>query len=109
MRNKMNKVPSIQEANGFTALNCEDGYRKDNRLWFGECSECGERITNSALDGVWKHTTYSLKGYFSKETFERNGMPNHTSSKDVDFCPKVAGVKFDCVVYYYENDEKVYA
>jgi hypothetical protein len=32
--------------NGFTALNPADGYRKDNRLWFGNCSVCGERVTN---------------------------------------------------------------
>ena len=72
MRNKMNVVEKVQQANGFVALNCEDGYRKDNRLWFGECSECGERITNSFLDGVWKHTQKLEDGW----------------SRQIDFCPK---------------------
>lgn len=72
----MNLVEKVQEANGFTALNCEDGFRKDNRLWFGECSVCGERITNSHLDGIWKHTIILEKGH------------NYTKSRDVDYCPK---------------------
>ena len=72
----MNKVEKVQEANGFTALNCEDGFRKDNRLWFGECSECGERITNSALKGVWEHTLILEQGH------------NYTKSKNIDYCPK---------------------
>ena len=72
----MNKVEKTQIANGFTALNCEDGFKKDNRLWFGECSECGERITNSHLRGIWVHTII----------LEKNGLS--TKSKDVDYCPK---------------------
>ena len=58
--------------NGFKVLNPADGYRQDNRLWFGECSVCGERITNSALDGVWKHTQQLENGW----------------SKQIDYCPK---------------------
>lgn len=72
----MNKVEKIQEANGFTAINCEDGFKKDNRLWFGECSVCGERITNSALKGIWEHTVI----------LEQDGLS--TKSKTVDYCPK---------------------
>lgn len=96
-------------ANGFTVLNAEDGFRKDNRLWFGECSECGERITNSALDGVWKHTIYKVKGYFTKEAFEQGMFYNHAQSYQVDYCPKVEGVVVECETYYLENGEKVYA
>lgn len=62
-------------ANGFVVLNPRDGYRKDNRLWFGECSECGESVTNSALKGIWVHTII----------LERDGLS--TKSKDVDYCP----------------------
>ena len=110
MRNKMNKVEKVQEANGFTALNCEDGYRKDNRLWFGECSECGERITNSALKGVWVHTVYSERGWFSnQEWFEMRIMPNYSSSKDVDYCPKSTGQYVAPIDWIQIDGEKVYA
>lgn len=68
-------VEKTQEANGFTALNCEDGFRKDNRLWFGECSVCGERITNSALKGIWEHTLILEQGH------------NYTKSRNIDYCP----------------------
>ena len=63
--------------NGFTVLNPEDGYRKDNRLWFGMCSECGEIVTNSSLKGVWEHTIYLVD------------EPNHKVSKSVDYCPGI--------------------
>jgi hypothetical protein len=109
MRNKMSKVEKIQEANGFTAINCEDGYRKDNSLWFGECSECGERITNSKFDGFWTHTQYFEKGFYSKEEFDRDGISNFTSSKSIDYCPKVAGVEFDTIRWYKVDGVKVYA
>lgn len=66
-------------ANGFTALNAHDGYRKDNRLWFGECSVCGERITNSALTGIWEHQLI----------LEQNGLS--TRSRQIDYCPSLQG------------------
>jgi hypothetical protein len=74
-------VEKVQEANGFTAINCEDGYRKDNRLWFGECSVCGERITNSARDGIWKHEIVLDVKY------HESGTVAYKSSKQVDYCP----------------------
>lgn len=67
----------------FTVLNPEDGYRKDNRLWFGECSECGERVTNSSLNGVWKHTIILETKYHASGTIA------YQSSKQVDYCPSV--------------------
>ena len=69
---------SIREngiGSNFTVLNPEDGIRKDNRLWFGTCSECGDSVTNSSLNGVWEHTVYSVN------------TPNHKVSKSVDYCP----------------------
>lgn len=60
----------------FKVLNPEDGYRKDNRLWFGECAECGDSVTNSSLKGVWEHTVYLVN------------EPNHKVSKSIDYCPK---------------------
>lgn len=106
----MNVVEKVQVANGFTALNCEDGFRKDNRLWFGECSECGERITNSALDGVWKHTVYLERGWYSnKEWFEMRIMPNYSKSYQTDYCPKVEGKEVVSEDYLMVDGEKVYA
>lgn len=105
----MNLVEKVQEANGFTALNCEDGFRKDNRLWFGECSECGERIHNSHLDGVWKHTIYLEKGFYSKENFDKGFPYNFASSRDVDYCPKVVGEENQTITWYQVDGEKVYA
>jgi hypothetical protein len=65
--------------NGFTALNPADGYRKDNRLWFGNCSVCGDRVTNSNLSGVWEHTLILEQG------------KNYTKSRQIDYCPEVGG------------------
>jgi hypothetical protein len=111
MRNKMNKVEKIQVANGFTAINCEDGFRKDNRLWFGECSVCGERITNSALDGIWTHTKYSEIGHYTKEYFDKglDGLANFTSSKSIDYCPKVVGETNETIRWYKVDGEKFFA
>ena len=75
-------VPSVQEANGFTVIECEDGIRKDNRLWFGTCSTCGERVTNSALNGIWKHEIVLSVEYYA------SGVISRKSSKQVDYCPK---------------------
>jgi hypothetical protein len=62
----------------FKVINPADGFRKDNRLWFGTCSECGESVTNSAISGRgWEHTIYLVK------------EANHSVSKNVTYCPKV--------------------
>ncbi len=62
--------------NGFSVINPHDGFRKDNRLWFGNCSECGELVTNSSLTGKgWEHTVYTVK------------TANHSSSYQVGYCP----------------------
>ena len=45
--------------NGFTVINPEDGFRKDNTVWFGECSKCGERVVSSLMSAKnvgWTHT-----------------------------------------------------
>ena len=110
MRNKMNKEQDFQvNANGFVVLNPEDGYRKDNSLWFGECSECGERVTNSKFDGFWTHTKYAEKGYYSKEQFDKDGMYNFASSKSIDYCPKVVGEKIETIRWYQIDGVKFYA
>ena len=71
------QIRTMGVAENFNVLNPEDGYRKDNRLWFGECSECGERVTSSFVDGViWKHKAI-LPSKFGGET-----------SKSIDYCPE---------------------
>ena len=45
--------------NGFTVINPKDGYRKDNLVWFGECSKCGESVSSSLVSAKyngWTHT-----------------------------------------------------
>ena len=69
--------------NGFTVLNPEDGSRKDNRLWFGMCSECGEIVTNSNLNGIWKHEIVL------EEKRYPSGVIAYRSSKQVDYCPGI--------------------
>ena len=40
----------------FTVINPQDGFRKDNTIWNGTCSECGERVYNSIMTQFeWKH------------------------------------------------------
>lgn len=70
--------------NGFTVLNPADGFRQDNRLWFGKCSNCNETVTNSSLDGKgWMHSIHSVKIVPSP-----NGDFELNSYKDSEFCPK---------------------
>ena len=77
MRNEMNKEQDFQiNANGFVVLDARDGYRQDNRLWFGKCSECGDDVTNSALDGIWQHRLILAQSGLS------------TTSRQIDYCPK---------------------
>ena len=43
--------------NGFSVINPQDGYRKDNTIWNGTCSECGERVHNSVMTKyAWTHS-----------------------------------------------------
>lgn len=94
-------------ANGFTVLNAHDGFRKDNTLWFGECSECGERVINSHLDGVWKHTVYLERGWYSMAEYERGAPYNSARSRDVDYCPTSTGKVEECVDYISANGVRV--
>jgi hypothetical protein len=57
--------------NGFTVLNPADGFRKDNTLWFGNCANCGERVTQSRFHKYWAHTI----------------SVGQNASREVDYCP----------------------
>lgn len=90
----------------FTVIEPVDGFRKDNRLWFGTCSVCGERVTNSALVGYWEHSINLVQGSFSKDNFDK-GIYNHGSSRNVNYCPTAKGETHPCEYYYMENGVKV--
>jgi hypothetical protein len=91
----------------FMVLNPADGFRKDDTLWFGECAECGARVTHSYHNKAWTHTLYEYQEWFSKEAFDK-GMPaNHSKSRDVGYCPKVAGEVSDTVRFYRDGDTTV--
>ena len=93
-------VRELGIGNGFKVLDPHDGFRKDNRLWFGNCEVCGESVTNSSFDdGVWQHTVYSRKVFYVKDGVA-NPHPNQSTSQHVDFCPKVAGVEFETIIEY---------
>jgi hypothetical protein len=77
LRALVNESRSTLKGNGFSVLNAADGFRKDNSLWFGTCSECGESVTNSSLNGVWKHTLVL------------EVRANGSTSRQIDYCPKV--------------------
>lgn len=70
---------------GFTALNTADGFRQDGALWFGECSVCGERVTNSHRDGVWTHTKTVVVSRHA------DGSPLQQNSTEFSYCPTERG------------------
>ncbi len=82
-KENFNQIREEGIGNGFSVINPHDGFRKDNRLWFGNCSECGELVTNSALTGKgWEHNL------ILEQTFHSDGKtPLMTRSVNVDYCP----------------------
>jgi hypothetical protein len=80
--------------NGFTVLNPADGFRQDNWLWFGNCSACGERVSNSLRDGVWTHTQYTHK------TIGESGLVMSSTSYPVDYCPTASGKVVEVEITY---------
>jgi hypothetical protein len=65
----------------FKVANQADGYRKDNRLWFGTCTSCGERVTNSSLNGVWMHEDVL------EITHHEDGQVASRKTRQLDYCP----------------------
>ena len=102
----MTTIQEIREqgiGSNFSVLNPADGFRQDNTLWFGTCSECGERVSQSLHHDYWSHTIYTEKGYFSKDSWERGVYHNYATSKSSDYCPTAKGEVVPCVVWYYEG------
>jgi hypothetical protein len=83
----MNKELTIQEireqgiGSNFKVANQADGFRKDNTVWFGTCTSCGERISNSFHSGKWMHEeVLDIK-------YHTNGQILSKSSRQLDYCP----------------------
>jgi hypothetical protein len=103
----MADIQEIREqgiGSNFSVLNPEDGFRKDNTLWFGNCSECGEKVTQSLHYDYWTHTLFLEKGYSSKEALEQGLYHSQATSKTLDYCPTAKGEPDTCVVWYYDED-----
>lgn len=89
------EVQQVREnglGNGFIVTEPADGFRQDGTVWFGTCETCGETVTNSWRDGVWKHTVYSSKTYYS------TGLIAQSASKQTDYCPVERGEIVECEV-----------
>lgn len=59
----------------FEVINPEDGRRKDNRVWFGTCSVCQDRVSNSITRNVWEHTVTTQ-------------VDGRDKLKWIDYCPE---------------------
>jgi hypothetical protein len=64
----------------FSVVNPKDGYRKDNRLWFGECATCGESVSSSSMSAKFNGWTHEIV----------LGTIGSTGKiiRSVDYCPK---------------------
>lgn len=82
---------------GFQVMEPHDGFRQNNQLWFGKCSECGETVTNSTLNGIWEHTVYTRKEFWSREKYEK-GIWNSSTSHQVPYCPTAEGRHAECEI-----------
>ncbi len=65
----------------FKVANQADGYRKDNTLWFGTCTSCGERVTNSIRDGKWMHEE------IIEAEYHPDGQLFTKKTRQLDYCP----------------------
>jgi hypothetical protein len=66
----------------FNVLNPEDGYRKDNALWFGKCDTCGEHVSNSLHNKFWAHSpVLEVKYHADGSTI----LSRKTTQ--IDYCP----------------------
>ncbi len=82
------QIQEIREnglGNGFTVLDPKDGFRQDNRVWFGRCSVCGEQVSNGLDDGKWNHSITKTITYHS------SGAVCQTDTRYVDYCPTERG------------------
>ena len=66
----------------FNVMSPEDGYRKDNALWFGKCDTCGEHVSNSLHKKFWAHTAVLEVKYHAdgKSILSQKSI-------QIDYCP----------------------
>lgn len=69
----------------FTVINPHDGYRKDNRLWFGECATCGESVSSSSMSAKNVGWTHEIR---TNVKYHASGNVLSYSSRAIDYCPK---------------------
>jgi hypothetical protein len=79
---------------GFRVINQADGFRGGNRLWFGNCETCGERVTNSIITGLWQHTITEYEEYWVLSGV-KSWTPNTSRSRQVDYCPTSRGEVYE--------------
>lgn len=78
---ELQRIRENGEGDGFKVLDPRDGFRQDGSLWFGTCSACHERVTNSQRDGMWEHSTTVTESYHT------DGSPLSQSTQFFDYCP----------------------
>lgn len=78
---ELQRIRENGEGNGFKVLDPEDGFRRDGSVWFGTCTECGEGVSNSWRDGVWKHRVVT------DQTYHKDGSILSSNIRFVDYCP----------------------
>jgi hypothetical protein len=80
-------MPTLEEVRkeglglNFRVLNPEDGFRKDNSLWFGKCDTCGEHVSNSLHSKIWMHNADLEVKY------HKSGQILSRKSVQIDYCP----------------------
>lgn len=65
----------------FDVMSPQDGFRKDNSLWFGKCTVCMETVSNSLHSKLWEHNVDL------EITYHANGDILSRKSKKIDYCP----------------------
>jgi hypothetical protein len=76
-KDSVDEIRRSGRGSNFTVKDPDDGYRKNNQLWFGTCDKCGESVTSSQLDkGKWMH----------RLVVEKHPMGDTT--RQIDYCPK---------------------
>jgi hypothetical protein len=67
----------------FSVVSPEDGFRKDNAVWFGKCEVCGGHVSSSRFDKGWTHS-------IATPILDKNGVPFSTGKSMVSIyaCPE---------------------
>jgi hypothetical protein len=70
----------------FTVSNQEDGFRKDNAVWFGTCDTCGESVVSSSISLKFNGWVHEIR---EDVKYHADGLSILSyKSKAIDYCPK---------------------